>query len=79
MPQLSGILDIIKALFQPVCDMATDKLTAKVQSLEGKLNTFATLVNDRHPEYGETLNAVYKELEEIKELVSGKTPEKAPA
>lgn len=72
MPQLSGVLDIIGGFYIPKCDMAANnQLISKISSLEGKLNTFATLVTEREarfPEYRETIDAIYTELEELKKL-----------
>lgn len=72
MPQLSGVLDIIGGFHYLNCDMAANNnLLSKINSLEGKLNTFATLVTereDRFPEYRTTIDAIYTELEELKKL-----------
>jgi hypothetical protein len=48
------------------------QVLTKVQSMEGKLNTFATLVNEREtrdPIYRETFEAIYAEMEELKTFV----------
>lgn len=54
--------------------MASKTIATKLNALESKLNTFATLVNDNKPEYRETLEAVYKELEELKALAKDDEP-----
>ena len=57
--------------------MQAKAIADKLKSLEGKLNSFGTLVNDNQPEYRQTLEAVYAELEELKALINEPKDSKA--
>lgn len=76
----------MKGFFTPFSAMATNtkdgNLLSKIESIQGKLNSFATLVNDRisEPEFKATLDAVMKEFDELKAAAGGKVePANAPA